>query len=672
MSTVTDAPSSDIWFALSPAPMMEADISGLADALVALRARLGGAAPSAADIAGLRAAHRTIVLHRANGAALRFFGTDDPLLTAQWPQIVDAVVGRSLTDDHYATMLGGHGHPPIEVDFHLPDNRTRRAVVHSGTPMRGHSRDLKRCALVFEDRTAERELQRHWFDDSPVAMLEADFSELVGLSMRAFAEGARGDALRAAIAEGHKRFRVLRMNTALERLSQRDFGTFTADLGWFLTPSNLAAAVEAMFDSMSRGANQRPWHGELMRPDGSVRHVLVLGRQVPGHANWERAFLSFTDVTVTRTAELAAIKRAEAEAARSRATFDHSVLPQVEADLGCMLGWYHEGTQAGLARGEWLLRNWERAVAEAAAIPIQALNEAAAELLGVDRAAVLEGRRVLVDAAMLRGLHAAAVDGTLFTESNSLTFTATHTRPCGAVREIIVRARPFPGFEEDWARCSIALMDVTALREAERAVSQSIERNRAHWHALFEESALPQMTSVNLVSVEEVQAAIASGEARAGDWSLAQLSARGRQGTQGRLLNRAARDLFGLGDGQAFDPAVHLPDDYWQAFSQAANDWNPADNLLPFEAMVRRTDGSMRDVIVTLRSMPGAKGGETLLASTFVDVTDLRQTQRRVQAEAEVRAAEWATLFQDSSIAQMVWDASGLMRLMTGLRKAGV
>ena len=322
----------DFWFTHSPTPMFETSLPRLAPVVDAIRARLADQNPLGEILKiereALRDAHNDGILVRANPAMCEFFALSEVELFAAWPSLRDNGLIAAF-DDEYVTALLGHGanHASWLAEWTLPDGAVRSAkVVVKVAP--GANKTFASIMNLLVDVSEYRREARLAFEDNPTAMIELDMTEIGERAIAAIRRGVRGAALRDLFDELYPKMRLIRGNTAWRSLFKTPIEEFDTR---FLGASNLElrkANVDVMFESVSKGAQQRAFIAPVERPDGSVRYVISRTRTIgPPASPWSRTQTTYTDITISREAELQAqaeIEAARFDAERQRARWERS------------------------------------------------------------------------------------------------------------------------------------------------------------------------------------------------------------------------------------------------------------------------------------------------------------------------------------------------------------
>ena len=356
----------------------------------------------------------------------------------------------------------------------------------SATGLSVFVRNITDHALA-EQRLRESETHfRSLFDNSPIALLEEDFSAARQYLAKLRTEGVADlpqyftqhpEQLTAVISC----FKILDANPAAVDLS----GMSTREQYVALIPSQLGIDPGRTLGEVLAIAEGRPvfhelqtgWNFSGKRMDVEVRWVAV-----PGHEqDLSRVIVSILDVTELKAAE-SAWRESEAH---FRSIFDSSPIPLVEQDFSGAKQYLDSSRGAGVVDFPRYFQEHPEALTEAISrYQILAANPATLEVYGVR--SVQEyidfiQSEFLADPSNLLGEVLAIAEGR--SEFQGLERRCTGS---GKTIYLIVRWVAVAGHDRDLSRAIISLMNVTELKETESALRASEGRYRA----LFEYSPI--------------------------------------------------------------------------------------------------------------------------------------------------------------------------------------
>jgi PAS domain S-box-containing protein len=327
----SSASGADLWFAGSPLPMFETRLPELSEVLRQIRRRVGLVdrldALTDAEIAAIQQAHRSIELVRGNAAMCAYFGVAAAELQSQWPMIRDGALSANVHDAHILQLVSGQIHTEWTADWRLSDGLFRAAKIVS-RPLPGFERNLLSVSNTLMDVTEHRREARLMFEDNPTPTVEFDSTAVVDTVREALRDGLSEERAREVVAASFEQLRCMRANAAAVRFFAWPEATFCQRPQIILNPEALKASVQAIFDSITHDAAQRPYIAPIVRGDGAIRYALHRSRAIGlGSAPWSRTQVTYTDVTRQRVAEIHAqahVVAAKVEAERQRARWERS------------------------------------------------------------------------------------------------------------------------------------------------------------------------------------------------------------------------------------------------------------------------------------------------------------------------------------------------------------
>lgn len=468
-----------------------------------------------------------------------------------------------------------------------------------------------------------------WFDENPAPLVWTDSTPLAAaLNAEAAAPDPDRGALLDRLAEAHTKNALVRANAAACAF----FGFAEDDLkaAWPQISADAFNVVSAreVFRAFARGDEGFSWRFQHVRPDGAVRYGVLKLRPLPqaepgATRQWANLIVDITE------------QRRESDI-----WFETNPIPTIEYDMSDMARSIKAFLAAGPAPSEL------RAGIDKAHdfIRIRRVNPAA-EKLFKRSAAELVGNPFLIVSGQNRIDAVDAWIESLRRKSLQRPWLSPIELPDGSARHIIHWSRPWPGHEEDWSRTLIHFIDVTASRTAElRAIAEAEAAGRlaaAHFSqsplALFE-TDLSWLRSV----LRQAQAAgqAPSAWAKANRAVLADLIGR----DQICNANAAAMKLFGgsLADVQRLQDEIFTSDFVAAALEglDHASPDLPLPEQMTFRGKAHTCDGRLVECVVVSTALPGGEEDWSRCSTAFLDVTELRATERELEAARAASAAK--------------------------------
>ena len=215
----------------------------------------------------------------------------------------------------------------------------------------------------------------------------------------------------------------------------------------------------------------------IVRPDGTLRWI------------WDRAFPIVDDSgRVTRIAGISAdiTERRESELAlaksqnRYRELFDSSPISIWEEDFSLVKKQIDSLLKNGLTDLREYLSSHPEYVRELASlVKITDVNDASLELYGIDRKEdLLHSLGNLFDSISIRHFEDEIIE--LMSPLKRFSWEATDVTPAGRQIEVLVNGSIPHGYEEDWSKVIVSIIDVTDRRQAEqelRKLSRAVEQS---------------------------------------------------------------------------------------------------------------------------------------------------------------------------------------------------
>jgi PAS domain S-box-containing protein len=217
----------------------------------------------------------------------------------------------------------------------------------------------------------------------------------------------------------------------------------------------------------------------IVRPDGTLRWI------------WDRAFPIFDDIgRVRRIAGISAdiTERRESELAlvksqnRYRELFDSSPISIWEEDFSLVKKQIDSLQKNGVVDLREYLSSHPEFVRELASmVKITDVNKASLELYGIDRKEdLLHSLGDLFDSISIRHFADEIVE--LMSPLNRFSWEGTDVLPTGRHIEILVNGSIPHGYEEDWSKVIVSIIDITERKEAAEKLRESEDR----YHSLFQ------------------------------------------------------------------------------------------------------------------------------------------------------------------------------------------
>ncbi len=484
-------------FEASPRGMADVDLSGVKDLLEALKA--SGVADlgkhlSTHDGDLVEAAHRTRVLG-INGALLSLLGADGPEeLLARRTDILCHKIQAAFIKMLIAVA---EDRPAGDMEVELPGlTGAVREFTARLTPFPGRERDWGRALIVLRDLTEERvaertliaseERYRQLFEESPIAMMEMDWSPVKGHvdTLKGAGPGLVEHRLRTRPGEISNIMclnKVLAVNRAMLRfLEVPSLEAYIEGRESYMA-GPLAEVVIDQVLALARGQDRSIVEGPFPTFKGAIRVVRRTFTIAEGHeATWSRCLLTIEDITELRHAELGLMQSEHVH----RTIFEGSPVALAEMDLSALrahLIVLRDAHGSGLA--DLLRTHTDELERMAGMMRLAMVNRAFLVLEEAGGAAELAAHGgwgpVRVSMEALIDTLVALVDGETLLDVEGPMLTGR-----GDLRWVHRRFSVVPGHEEDWARILVSIEDVSERRRAESTTRASEEKYRS----LFEES----------------------------------------------------------------------------------------------------------------------------------------------------------------------------------------
>ncbi|MFN7607179.1 MAG: ATP-binding protein [Hyphomonadaceae bacterium] len=468
-----------------------------------------------------------------------------------------------------------------------------------------------------------------WFDENPAPLVWTD-STLLAEALNA--EAAEPDPDRGALldrlAGAHAKNALVRANLAACAF----YGFAEDDLkaAWPQISANAFNMVSAreVFRAFAQGDEGFSWRFQHVRPDGAIRYGVLKLRPLPqaepgATRQWANLI---TDITEQRR--------------ESDIWFETNPIPTIEYDMMEMAGSIKAFLATGPAPSEL------RAGIDSAHdfIRIRRVNPAAEKLFKRSEAELI-GDPFLTVSGQNRIDAVDAWIESLRRKSLQRPWLSPVELPDGSARHVIHWSRPWPGHEEDWSRTLVHFIDVTASRTAElQAISEAEAAGRLA-AAHFSQSPLA-LFETNLGWLREVlRRAQALGQApsvwgKTNPTTLVELMGHAQIGK----ANAAALKLFAgsLGDLQRRQKEIFSADFVAAALEglDNANQDFPLPDQMTFRGKAQTCDGRLVECVVVSTALPGAEADWSRCSTAFLDVTDLRATERELEAARAASAAK--------------------------------
>ncbi len=468
-----------------------------------------------------------------------------------------------------------------------------------------------------------------WFDENPAPLVWTDSTPLAEvLNAEAAAPDPDRGALLLRLAEAHTKNALVRANAAACAF----FGYSEDDLkaAWPQISAeafNIVSARE-VFRAFARGDEGFSWHFQHVRPDGAIRYGVLKLRPLPqaepgATRQWANLIVDLTE------------QRRESDI-----WFETNPIPTIEYDMTdvarsikAFLATRPKPSEfrAGIDKAHDFIR-------------VRRVNPATEKLLKRSAAELIANPSLLVS-GQNRIDAVNAMTESLQRQSLQRPWISQWSLQDGSVRHVIHWSRPWPGHEEDWSRTLIHFIDVTASRTAElRAIDEAEKAGRlaaAHFSqsplALFE-TDLSWLRNV-------LRQARAAGQSpavwvRANRAALAELI----DGNQIRNANAAALKLFGgsLADLQSRQHEMFTSDFVTSALErlERVSPDLPFPNQMTFRGRAQTLDGRLVECVVVSTALPGGEEDWSRCSTAFLDVTELRATERELEAARAASAAK--------------------------------
>ena len=200
-------------------------------------------------------------------------------------------------------------------------------------------------------------------------------------------------------------------------------------------------------------------------------------------------------------------------------------------------------------------------------------------------------------------------------------------------------------------------------------LNSAAARDQSRWSMLFHQSPLPQLCFdaskfYQALHVDEQDEGPLGSRMQRGYVNIAQVFGQ----IELREANEAAQRLFGVEDFGGRVGVTNFGQDYLAGLFKAANGISPDGAFPPFEATIRRADGSRVDVRVHVRTLAGGDSPWSICMATYVDMTEAARAAR-AQREA-TEAAEAANRAKTQFLATMSHEIRTPLNGVLGMAQA--
>lgn len=381
-----------------------------------------------------------------------------------------------------------HGYT-LDKRFIRKDSRIVFASI-SVRPILDDQGKIEYFATLIEDSTerkiAEQELAyseyryRTLFKDSPVAQWEEDFSEVYAQIQELKADGISDfgqylDQNPGEIERFVQMIRIIDFNDRALEIAGASSRKELLDHLDLIFREDAAFILREEFIKIAAGETEFDCTGRNHCLDGSLRDVQIHWRLAPGYEkDYGRVIVSILDITAQHQAEL---KVQEAEQ-RFRTMFEYSPISQWEEDFSGVYTRIQKIKSSGVTDLKSYLRVHPEEIDRCIeAVKLIDINERTMELTGAKTKEEVKDHFIRILGDNARDIVHKELLG-IFEGATELDCIGRNHRLDGSKIDIHLFWRVMPGYEHDFSRVILSILDISAQREAELKIQAAEQRFR--------------------------------------------------------------------------------------------------------------------------------------------------------------------------------------------------